>query len=58
MKRVGVGDIQLATIDRGEGIPLLLVHGFPLDHSMWSGQIAGLGDACRLRNRGRFASKS
>ena len=26
-------------IDEGEGDPLLLVHGFPLDHSMWQQQI-------------------
>lgn len=48
MQRVSVGDIELATIDRGQGTPLLLVHGFPLDHSMWSGQIAGLSDVCRV----------
>lgn len=26
-------------VDQGQGEPLLLVHGFPLDHSMWQKQI-------------------
>ena len=26
-------------IDQGQGAPLLLVHGFPLDHSMWQRQV-------------------
>lgn len=29
-------------VTRGDGPPLLLVHGFPLDHSMWSAQIDDL----------------
>lgn len=33
--------------DEGAGRPLLLVHGFPLDHSMWSGQWT-LADRYRL----------
>jgi pimeloyl-ACP methyl ester carboxylesterase len=48
MKRVSIGDMELAVVDRGQGVPLLLVHGFPLDHSMWSGQIEGLSDSCRV----------
>ena len=48
MKRVSIGDIELAVVDRGLGVPLLLVHGFPLDHSMWVSQIEGLCDTCRV----------
>ena len=48
MKRVALGDVELAVVDRGQGVPLLLVHGFPLDHSMWSGQLEGLSDSCRI----------
>ena len=29
-------------MDRGDGVPLVLIHGFPLDHTMWDGQVAGL----------------
>ncbi len=48
MKRIPAGDIQLAVVDRGQGVPLLLVHGFPLDHTMWTAQIEGLSDCCRV----------
>ena len=35
MLQVRVNDIEIAYQIRGKGKPLLLVHGFPLDHSMW-----------------------
>src|SRR5438067_1036671 len=48
MSFVQVGDVRLNVFERGSGAPLLLVHGFPLDHSMWSGQIDGLAANCRV----------
>jgi 3-oxoadipate enol-lactonase len=39
---------SLAYIDRGQGIPLLLVHGFPLDHTMWNAQIEALSARVRV----------
>lgn len=48
MRRISIGNIELAVVDQGRGVPLLLVHGFPLDHSMWSGQIEELSDSCRI----------
>ena len=39
MKRIEVGTHTIATVDEGNGRPLLFVHGFPLDHSMWRAQI-------------------
>lgn len=39
---------QLHLETRGDGPQLLLVHGFPLNHTMWSGQMDGLADAARL----------
>ncbi len=39
MKDIYVGDARLHVEDQGAGPPLLLVHGFPLDHSMWKHQI-------------------
>lgn len=39
---------HLHTIVRGHGPPILLVHGFPLDSSIWSGQIDGLADKYRV----------
>ncbi len=39
MKSVSVHERELWYADCGAGLPLLLVHGFPLDHKMWAGQI-------------------
>ena len=48
MRRISVGEIELAFKDRGAGPVLLLVHGFPLDHSMWAGQIDALAARYRV----------
>ena len=34
-----VNDASFHVVDEGSGPPLLLVHGFPLDHTMWRHQI-------------------
>ena len=44
-------DTKTATIhyvDQGDGPILLFVHGFPLDHSMWNGQIETLSEEFRV----------
>jgi pimeloyl-ACP methyl ester carboxylesterase len=38
LHHVTVGDTSLAVHAAGAGLPLLLLHGFPLDHAMWSAQ--------------------
>jgi len=43
-----MGDGQLAVVDEGVGPPLLFVHGFPLNHSMWNGQRDRLSSRYRL----------
>jgi pimeloyl-ACP methyl ester carboxylesterase len=48
MPKVRVSEIELNVVERGNGTPLVLVHGFPLDHSMWRGQLEGLADICRV----------
>jgi pimeloyl-ACP methyl ester carboxylesterase len=48
MPTVKVHEIDLHYVERGRGTPLVLVHGFPLDHTMWQGQIEGLADRCRV----------
>ncbi len=48
MKRLAVGTIEMAYIERGEGMPVVLVHGFPLDHTMWETQIEPLARAFRV----------
>ncbi len=42
------GGIDWAVWDAGSGPTLLLVHGFPLDRSMWEGQVAGLAHGRRV----------
>jgi len=44
---VAVRGTRLAVHSAGSGLPLLLLHAFPLDHRMWEGQ-APLADAVRL----------
>ena len=44
---VAVGDTRLAVHTAGGGRPLLLLHGFPLDHAMWIRQET-LADNLRL----------
>jgi pimeloyl-ACP methyl ester carboxylesterase len=48
MKTVQVHGVSLATVDRGSGRPVLLVHAFPLDHSMWSAQIPAIAAQYRV----------
>jgi len=44
---VAIPGCRLAVHTAGRGLPLLLLHGFPLDHSMWVAQ-APLSDHVRL----------
>ena len=48
MPQVKIGDVSLYVEERGAGTPLLLVHGFPLDHTMWAGQMAALRRVFRV----------
>lgn len=34
--------------DSGSGVPVLFVHGFPLDHTIWRRQIDALKSTCRV----------
>jgi len=48
MQRIALSTVELAYIDRGAGSPVVLLHGFPLDHTMWADQIDALGKTCRV----------
>ncbi|MBI4718078.1 MAG: alpha/beta fold hydrolase [Planctomycetes bacterium] len=53
-----INGIDMFYEESGAGIPILWVHGFPLDHSMWKPQLDGLVDCARniapdLRGFGR-----
>ncbi len=40
--------MSLACTDRGQGPPLLLLHGFPLDRTLWNAQIEPLAQTHRV----------
>jgi 3-oxoadipate enol-lactonase len=42
------GGLELAYDEAGSGTPLLLVHGWPLDRTMWAGQLGGLASCARV----------
>ena len=48
MKTIDLAGTSFCVEDRGSGVTLLLVHGFPLDHSMWQSQIEHFADAYRV----------
>lgn len=50
--------VKLHTLDQGAGMPVVLLHGFPFDHTLWAAQIEALSPAYRviapdLRGHGR-----
>src|SRR5207302_83493 len=46
--RVPAGDVELGVELRGEGPPVLFVHGFPFDRTMWRHQLATLSRVKRI----------
>lgn len=44
MEKINVNGIQLVYNRRGSGTPLMLVHGFPLDHHLWDELVPLLQD--------------
>lgn len=48
MTTIQLRDCVLSTVDQGAGPPLLLVHGFPLDHAMWQEQLGELSKTQRV----------
>ena len=42
MKTVSVNGIDIAYQESGSGPPLLLLHGFSLDHTIWAPQVETL----------------
>jgi 3-oxoadipate enol-lactonase len=43
-----VNGIHLHYVQAGQGIPLFLIHGYPLDRAMWRPQVDGLADRARV----------
>jgi pimeloyl-ACP methyl ester carboxylesterase len=42
MRKIALSEVELAVNDEGPGSPVVFVHGFPLDHSLWDEQVAAL----------------
>ena len=47
-QQFNVEGVRLACEDVGAGPPIVLLHGFPLDHTMWAAQIAELSSHFRV----------
>jgi 3-oxoadipate enol-lactonase len=48
MHHLHVHDVDLSVSDQGAGIPVVLVHGFPLNRHMWDEATAVLAARCRV----------
>ena len=48
MKRVELGNLSIAFEDEGDGIPLVCIHGYPLNRQIWRSQWGGLANSARV----------
>jgi len=48
MDKIKINDVDLAYARRGKGTPLVLLHGFPLDHHLWDDVSSLLEDKFEL----------
>ena len=48
LRRVMVHGVSLAVDVQGEGPAVLMIHGYPMDHTIWAGPIADLAGWCRI----------
>lgn len=48
IKQIVVGDRPMSVYDEGSGPTILFVHGFPLSHAMWRGQLESLKSRFRV----------
>jgi len=58
MSKLVLPGVELALADHGTGRPVVLIHGFPMDHSIWARQVQSLAPHYRvitpdLRGSGR-----
>ena len=48
MPVVRVNDIQMAYTEAGSGRPVVLIHGYPFNRSLWNEQVAALSGSYRV----------
>jgi pimeloyl-ACP methyl ester carboxylesterase len=46
--RLSLPGLTMSVVEAGVGLPLVLVHGFPMDHTIWQAQIDALSAQCRV----------
>ncbi len=48
MALIRIDDIEMAYTDVGSGPPMVLLHGYPFNRSLWTEQLAALSDSYRV----------
>ena len=48
MAFIRLNDIQIAYTDTGIGRPVVLIHGYPFNRSLWNEQVEALSSTCRV----------
>ena len=48
MPDITINNQKINYTERGAGLPLVLIHGFPLDNRIWESQVSSLSDKCRV----------
>jgi 3-oxoadipate enol-lactonase len=48
MKTAALATSTISYVDRGQGLSVVLLHGFPLDHTMWAVQVEALTVVARV----------
>jgi len=48
MLTIKLPSVDLALTDCGAGLPVVLIHGFPMDHSIWAQQVQSLSSHYRV----------
>jgi 3-oxoadipate enol-lactonase len=48
MSFIRVDDIQLAYTDAGLGLPVVLLHGYPFNRTLWNEQVSALSNSSRV----------
>ena len=48
MTSIRIDDIQMAYTDTGVGYPIVLIHGYPFNRSLWNEQVAALSPSYRI----------
>jgi pimeloyl-ACP methyl ester carboxylesterase len=47
LRLVSAGGVELQVFDRGQGLPVVFLHGFPLDHTMWNDELEAVSKQWR-----------